>query len=248
MQQEVYVGPAVQIPEVPAGKSVSAVSKEYFRFSGVALISGAIVTTIFNILFPRVADPWDTVAVLTMMAENETLRQISFLGIIAGIWVITAGVAGISYSIDQRAGAFWARIGFYFLLVGAAIFTVANGIGLVATNAAVEWAAAGADPASAQYAIAASLNAADDGVWFMAIMTFWGALAVVGAGILLSDEFPRWMGAGIILAGAANALLVGLPLAFGITSTALFLGFAALAQLTIIWALVSGIWMLRHSH
>jgi hypothetical protein len=247
MQQEAYADYAVQVPQDSASDPISARNKAYFRISGIALTSGALVTTLFNILFPRVADPWDTIAVLMMMAENETLRQISFLGITAGIWSITAGAAGISHTISRDSGAFWARIGFYFLLAGAAIFTTANALGLAATNAAVDWAAAGADPASAQYAIAASLNAADDSVWYLAIITFWGALAVIGAGMYLSEEYPRWMGGAIMLTGTANALLIGLPLSFGVTNPALFLGFAGLAQLTIIWALVSGIWMLRRS-
>jgi hypothetical protein len=247
VQQEAYAGASLHIPQETARDTLTSSSRRHLRISGVALTSGALVTTLFNVLFPRVDDPWDTVAVLTMMAENETLRQISFLGITAGIWIITLGVAGISHSITQSSGAFWARVGFYFLLAGTALVTAASGIGLAATSAAVDWVTAGPDPTSAQFAIAASLNAADDGVWYVSIMAFWGALAVVGVGIFLSEVYPRWMGVTIAVLGGANALLVGLPLAFGVTKPALLFGFAGLAQLTIVWAFVSGIWMLRNS-
>jgi hypothetical protein len=247
MQQEAYAGTPFQVPQDTPRETTVIESNQLLRTSGIALIAGAILTTVFNIVFPRVQDPWDTVAVLHMMAENETLRQISFLGVTAGIWIITLGVAGVSRSITQGAAEFWARIGFFFVLAGAALFTAATGLGLAATGAAVDWVAAGADTASSQFAIAAALNAADDGVWFLAIMTFWGALAVVGAGMYLSENYPGWMGGMIAVLGGANALLIGLPLAFGVTNPALFLGFAGIAQLTIVWALISGIWMLRKS-
>jgi hypothetical protein len=247
MQQEAYSGAPAQIPQEIAHAVTSLQTRRLFRISGLALASGAFLTTLFNVLFPRVSDPWDTVAVLTMMAENQLLRQVSFLGITAGIWIITAGIAGITHAITEESGAFWTRLGFYALLAGAALFTAANGIGLAATSVAVEWVGAGADSESVQFAVAASLNAADDSVWYMSIITFWGALAVVGVGMLRSDIYPRWMGGTIAVLGSANALLVGLPLAVGVTNPSLMLGFAGIAQLTIIWALASGIWMLRRS-
>jgi hypothetical protein len=220
-------------------------SYSLYRVAGVCLVAGAVLTTVFNVLFPRAADPADTVAVLTMMAENEVRQQVSFLGVTAGFWLLTAGIAVIYRSLSAGPGALWARLGFYGLLVGAAVFTVATGLGLVVTRAAVDWVSAGSDPASAQYAIAAALNAADDGVWSLSIIAYWAALGVLGIGILRDGSYPRWSGPAIVVLGFANALLVGVPLAYGVVSQTMFLLFAGLAQLTIIWALATGIWMLR---
>jgi hypothetical protein len=216
-----------------------------YRAAGGCLVAGAVLTTVFNVLFPRAADPADTVAVLTVMAGNEVRHLISFLGVTAGLWLLTAGIAGIYRSLSAGPGAVWARFGFYGLLVGAAVFTVATGLGMATTRAAVDWVAAGSDPASAQYAIAAALNAADDGVWSLSIIAYWAALGVLGIGIIRGRIYPRWSGSAIVALGFANALLVGVPLAYGVVNQSMFLLFAGLAQLTIVWALATGIWMLR---
>lgn len=217
------------------------------RITGTVFIAGAAVATIFNVLFPRADDPEDTVAVLTMMVENETLQQVCFLGVCIGIWLVSAGLVGIFRSLAGGPTAFLARLGLYGALLGAALFTASAGLGLAATGAAVDWADAGATTTSVEYAVAAALNAADDSVWHMSIVTFWGALGVLGIAMLKGAIHPRWMGVALIVLGFANATLVGLPLAVGVESQELILAFAGLGQLTLIWALAAGIWTLRNA-
>ncbi len=63
---------------------------------------------------------------------------------------------------------------------GVTLFTAASALGLAATGAAVEWVAAGAEPTGPKYAVAAALNHADDAVWFLSIVAYWGAPALYG--------------------------------------------------------------------
>jgi hypothetical protein len=251
LRKETPVQPEITLqPEAGALREISpqarsAETDDLFRAGGVSLIVGAVGATVFNLLFPRADDPANTAAVLAMMTENETMRQVTFLGVTAALWIITVGISGICWSITTAPAVIWARLGLWGALIGAGIFTVASGIGMVATGAATEWMAAGADLASVEFAVAAALNAADDGVWFMSIIVYWGALGMVGVAMLRSGLFPRWLSTALLVFGFANVLLAGVPLAVGGPSAGLMLVFAAIAQLTIVWALVAGIWMLR---
>lgn len=213
--------------------------------TGSALIGGAVVIIVFNALFPRADDPWDTPAVLTLMVENETMRQASFLAVTVGLLAITAGLVGVERSLSAGSTAVLARLGLYAALIGAALFVVAAGLGMAATGAAVEWAGAGSDVTGTEYAVAAALNHADDGVWFLSIITYWGGLGLLGAAMVTSRTFPRWLGLWLLVVGFASATLVGVPLAFGVQAPVLFLVFAGLGMLTALWALTTGVWVLR---
>lgn len=212
------------------------------RVTGIALVAGAVVLAVFNPLFPRADDPWNVPAVLRMMAENEALRQTSFLAITAGLLAVTAGLAGI-----QRAvGTFSARVGLYGALVGATLFAAASALGMAATGAAAQWVETGSDAASAEYAIAATLNLADDHVWFWSIIVYWTGLGLLGAAMTSARSLPRWMGLPLMVIGFATAALVGVPLAFGVEAPGLLLGFGAAGMLTTLWALAAGVWVLRN--
>ena len=217
----------------------------YARVAGISLIAGAIVATLFNVLFPRGDDPTDSAAMLTMMVENQTLRQVSFLGVTSGLWLLTAGLAGVYWILSRGTGRVLARVGFYGLVVGAVLFTVSTGIGMAATGAAVDWAAGGSDIASVEFAAATALNIADDGVWAMSIIVYWTAIGLLGLSMVYGGTFPRWLAAPAVLLGFANAILIGVPIAFdGVTEIRLIV-FAVLAQLTIVWAVATAVWMLR---
>lgn len=247
MQQEAAVQSALRAQQEPERRDAVIRGSKSHRVTAVCLLAGAAFATLFNVLFPRADDPSDTAAVLTMMAENEALRQGSFLGVTAGLWLLTAGISGICKSLDSEPTATWARFGFYGVLVGAALFTVSTGIGLAATEAAIGWVNASADSASVEFAAASALNAADDGVWSMSIVTYWLGLGLVGLAILGSRSFPMWSGWTLLLLGFGNAAFTGLPMAFSGVSQGLILAFAVLAQLTILWAFAMGVWILRRS-
>lgn len=212
------------------------------RSTGAALTAGAVVLLVFNPLFPRADDPWDVPAVLAMMAENQTLRQTSFLAVTAGLLAVTAGLVGIQRSL----GTVRARLGLYAALAGVTLFAAAAGLGMAATGAAVGWVHAGSDVVSAEYAIAAALNLADDHVWFWSIITYWTGLGLLGTAIASHATFPRWVGLPLAVIGFATAAFVGVPLAFGVEAPALYLVFGVCGGLTTVWALAAGIWALRN--
>lgn len=207
------------------------------------MLVGGVTLVVFNPLFPRADDPWDIPAVLTMMAETPTRRQISFLAITVGLLAVTAGLVGIERSLRTH----WSRLGLYAALVGVALFAVAAGLGMAAAGAASQWVAGGSDPTTAAYAVAATLNLADDHVWFWSIITYWTGLGLFGVAMLRAPSPPRWLGPPLLAIGFATAALVGVPLALGVEAPVLFLVFGVLGMLTTLWALAAGIWILRRS-
>jgi hypothetical protein len=216
------------------------------RVAGRALTGGALVLLVANVGFPRAADPWDVPAVLTMMVDDQTRRQASFVAVTVGLWAVVAGLIGLGDRLGD-GGAEWARLARHLAVVGVTLFTAASALGLAATGAAVEWAAAGGEPASPEYAVAAALNRADDYVWYLSIIAFWGAVGLYGLAMLRSGVVPRWLGAWALIVGPLTALLVGLPLALGAEVPALLLAFGGLGGLTTVWALLLGIWTIRTS-
>lgn len=213
------------------------------RAGGAALTGGAVVLLAANAAFPRAADPWDVPAVLQMMVDDRVLRQASFLAVTAGLWAVTAGLLSLERWLQDDAA--WAKLARHLAVVGVTLFTAASALGMAATGAAIEWVAAGAEPAGPEYAVAAALNRADDAVWFLSIVAYWGALAIYGWAMTRSAAVPRWLGAWMLVLGTVTALLVGLPLAVGVEVPALLVAFGVLGGLTTLWALTLGLWTIR---
>lgn len=213
------------------------------RAGGVTLIAGAVVLLVANVAFPRAADPWDVPAVLMMMVDDRVLRQASFLAVTAGLWAVTAGLLSPDRWLQDDAAS--ARIARHLAVVGVTLFTTASALGMAATGAAVEWVAAGAEPTGPEYAVAAALNHADDAVWFLSLVAYWGALALYGRVMVRSAAVPQWLGAWVLVVGTVTAVFVGLPLTVGVEVPALLVAFGVLGGLTTLWALTLGVWMVR---
>jgi hypothetical protein len=173
--------------------------------------------------------------VLVRLADNETFSRIVFLGLAVGIWSLMIGTAGLYRFISTGAGAAWARLGFYGVVVGTTLFTMWAAIGWAEVGAAV---AGNTDVALTLYALALAYL-------YMFIIVYWLALVFIGIGIVASDVYPRWLGWILIPLGAATAAVSGVGQALnGITLTSDLI-FAALATLTTMWALVIGVIILR---
>ena len=70
------------------------------KIAGLAFIVGGVLTLVFNALFPRADDPSVVTQVLQKLADNETLSQLSFLGIAIGIWALMMGRVGVYRNIS----------------------------------------------------------------------------------------------------------------------------------------------------
>ncbi len=213
------------------------------RIGGIGFIIGGILTLVFSALYPRPDDPANTQQALTRLAENETFSAIVYLGLAVGIWGLMIGVLAVYRSITTGGAAAWARLGFYGVIVGTTVFTVSMAVGWAATGAAA--ASGGTEPGTSAYSTAAALSMLGSSTFLMTIIVLWLALAFVGIGMVLSTVYPKWMGWAVLILGALNVVVAGIPQAVGGPSQALDLIFSVLAGLTSIWAIVIGIWVTR---
>ncbi|HSJ27262.1 MAG TPA: hypothetical protein VLB67_03565 [Acidimicrobiia bacterium] len=209
--------------------------------AGRVLAAGGAAALVFNVLFPRAADPWDPVAVLTMMAESPLRRQTAFVGVTVAVVLI----AGSVMRLGRRSGTAFGDWGAGLVGAGALLFTVASALGLAATGSARAWLASGSSPESAEFAIAAALNRADDFVWYLAIATLWTGLGLIGLALRRTDLVPAWAGPSLAVLGLVTGIAIGIPLAVGTEWLPLVIGFGALAGATSLWALAVGLSVAR---
>ena len=216
------------------------------KIAGVSFIVGAILTGVFNAIFPRVSDPDNVQSVLTKLGENDTVAQIASVGIAVGIWLILAGIAGVYRSISTGAAAPWARLGFYAFIVAAATWTASFAITLGQAGAAGDWldkVAAGDQAAAVSFSVGATLYTAATSFFAMAVFANWMAIILLGVALSLNTLYPKWLGWVAIILGVVTIPAVGIPLAFdGLTQT-VDTTFMILAGLTTLWTLVLGIWI-----
>ena len=218
------------------------------KIAGVSFIVGAILTGVFNAIFPRVSDPDNVQSVLTKLDENDTVAQIASVGIAVGIWLILAGIAGVYRSISTGAAAPWARLGFYAFIVAAATWTASFAITLGQAGAAGDWldkVAAGDQAAAVSFSVGATLYTAATSFFAMAVFANWMDIILLGVALSLNTLYPKWLGWVAIILGVVTIPAVGIPLAFdGLTQT-VDTTFMILAGLTTLWTLVLGIWITR---
>ena len=104
------------------------------KIAGLGLIVGGILTLVSNAIFPRADDPSVVVQVLDIYADNETLAQLSYLGITLGVIAVMVGTVGLYRNITTGGAAAWARLGFYGVIVGTTLFAISSAVGLEAVD------------------------------------------------------------------------------------------------------------------
>ena len=210
------------------------------RIASIGFILGAILLVVFTLLAPRADNPTDAQQVLAKLADNKTLsRIVFFFGPAAGLWSLMIGITGLYRSISEGAGAAWARLGFYGVVVGTVGFTVGLAFdyrSVIVSAAAVTDGNVGV---GAFHVLPLSNN-------FLFIFVYWLALVLLGIGLVVSGLYPQWLGWTLIALGAVTAVVSG-PAGQSLGGGSQFssLIFGALALLTYLWAMVVGGIILR---
>ena len=214
------------------------------KIAGLGFIVGGILTVVSNAIFPRADDPSVVTQVLESYADNETLSQLSYLGITMGVIAIMIGTVGLYRNISTGGAASWARLGFYGVIVGTTLWSISTAIGLAVVETAVDWVAAGSAMDISAYSVAAALNAASFSMFDMTILVYWLALVFLAIGMVLSSAYPKWL-SWILLVASIAIVAIGIPRFFTEPTQLTEYIFAVAAGLTSVWALAIGIWITR---
>lgn len=214
------------------------------KIAGLGLIVGGILTVVSNAVFPRADDPSIVAQVLQEYAANETLSQLSFLGITMGIIAIMIGTVGLYRNISTGGAAAWARLGFYGVIVGTTLFTVSSAVGLAVVGRAVDWVAAGSAMDTSAFSANVALADANLSMFDMTFLVYWLALIFLAIGMVLSSSYPKWLGWALLVASTA-VVVIAIPRFFTDPTQVTEYVFAVPAGLTSIWAIAAGIWITR---
>ncbi len=212
------------------------------KLGSIGFILGAILIGISGLLMPHAASPTsDLKEMLKPLGEYQSRTILASLLMAIGFWVVLIGVAGVYRSITG-SGAAWARLGFYFTLIGTALWTVSLALDIGTASAAANWLSASADSKEAAWGVVAALSALGRGMVPITWIVYWLALAILGISMIQSDIYPLWLGwSGLIV--SISTIALGVFQTFNPRSITLTLIFSILMLLTVLWNLVLGIWV-----
>jgi hypothetical protein len=234
---------ATKIKEIGAVQELGIVKgDELQKISSAGFIIGAILIVIGSI--------WPVLADISSLQESQqkkfgeqpALLQADALLITFGYWAVMMGTAGVYRSITAR-GAAWARLGFYFLVMGTALWTVGYSLDVSYPAALVNWQAAAAADKESAYSVITAIRGFGRGLFPMEVIAYWLALALLGIGMVRSAVYRRWLGWVGLMLGIAGVLL-GISQTFTGRESS-FLLFVLLMSLTTLWFLTIGIWVAR---
>lgn len=218
------------------------------KISGAGLIVGAILMVI-STSWPASVDLSGAAVMQKTFGEQAVILQACALLMTFGYWGGMAGLAGIYRSITANGGttssAAWARLGFYFLLIGTAMWTIGSSLNVSYPAAIVNWQAAPAEGKEAAYNIVSVLSPVGfgRGLFPLEVIVNWLAFGLLGTGMLQSTIYPRGLGwIGLVL--GASGILLGITQTFTGRESSLIL-FGILLYLTTAWWLLTGIWLTR---
>lgn len=216
------------------------------KLSGVGFIIGAVLIIIGSLLLPRAANLSDVQAMQKAYGEQATLLQACALLLTFGFWAVMIGTSGVCESITKD-GAAWARLGFYFHLVGVALWTVGMSLDVSYPAAIVNWLEAPAASKEIAYSVVAVLSPVGfgRGIFPLNVIVNWLAFTLLGFGMARSTVYPHWLGWSELLLGVTG-LTIGIIMTFT-GREALINIFIVFMMLNILWWLTCGIWVIRKS-
>jgi hypothetical protein len=216
------------------------------KFGSAGFILGAILFTMGGLLMPHATGPTsDLQEMLKPLGEYQYRTIISSLFEMIGFWMTLIGLKGVNRSITLR-GAAWARPGFYFALIGTALWTVCWVLDMNTANAVANWLSAPLDGKEAAWGVVITLSTFGQGIVPITWILYWLALASICVAMLQCDIYPKWLGwAG--LGVNIPMIVLGFIQVFTPRSITLTLIFSILMLLTTLWNLMTGIWVARRA-
>lgn len=212
------------------------------RIGAVCAILGALMTGAFNGLHPELAEP----AGIVRNAATIPSWTIVHWGLIVGMVLMQLGYSALAQTLRSPAShnaENWGTLSVSTLTLGLALW-----ICVFAAEAALKPLA---DLTKNEHrgSGALALGSLVDAMATAATFVYWLGIALLGVALLMSDRYPRWIGALGLALGAALSLSVGLVKAFsGASDWTERYGFQTLAILFLAWTLVLGVVLWRGSH
>ncbi len=214
------------------------------KLSGVGFIVGSLLIIIGSLLLPRASNLSDVQAMQKAYGEHATLLQACALLLTLGFLAVMIGTSGIYQSVTEDGSA-WTRVGFYFHLVGVALWMVGMSLDISYPSAILNWLKSPDSSKEVAYSVVTVLSPVGigRGMFPLNVIVNWLAFTFFGIGMSQSTIYPRWMGWSGLFLGILG-LLLGIIMTFT-GREALVDFFVIFMILNLLWWLACGIWVIR---
>jgi hypothetical protein len=205
------------------------------RIGAVCAITGALVTGISNGMHPELAEP---AGIVRNAAASGWI--VVHWGLIAGMVLMQLGYLACATTLRASGSARdCGTLSIHMLTLGLALWLIV----FAAEASLTRLAGTKSDLVSGgPLALAGFVDAAATAATFV----YWLGIALLGGALLLSQCYPRWIGASGVALGASISLSVGLLKAFaGASAWTERYGFQTLAILFLLWTLALGLLLWR---
>jgi len=215
------------------------------KMGSIGFLSGAILVAVGSLLLPPAAIPsanWQEV--LAQLSGKTRLFQACALLLAFGYWAVMIGLVAVYRSIDGPAAA-WARVGFYFSLIGTALWTLGMSLDISYPSAIANWLAAPAATKDIAFILVLAIPAFGRGLFPMEVIVIWLSFALLGRAITHSTTYHPGLGRIGMILGILGVLL-GITQVFTGRESSIVL-YIALVGFTLLWWLALGIWLARRA-
>jgi len=170
--------------------------------------------------------------------------QFSAILMVFGFWGLFIGILGIRDSI-HGAGEAWGKIGFYFNLIGTAIWTAGMSLDISYPSAIVNWMSAPESQKQIAYSVVTVLSPAGfgRGLFPIEVITIWLSYIFVSLGMVLDNGRPRWQGITGLLIGIPGVIMGIIMVFTGREKLLLF--YIVIMLFVLVWFFLLGIWTIR---
>lgn len=171
--------------------------KTVLRLGAVALVLGAALALVFNLLYPR-GDDLSAVGFVELAAETARWPLVHYM-IAWAVALLFVGVLILTRSLTSQASMLWGRLAAYSVTGSSALMLATLMLSGSALPAAVD---AGASPAALE-----ALGYVSNGMFVASIGAYFGLTPVLlGIAVLTGRDHPAWLG--WVVAGAGVLGLV----------------------------------------
>jgi hypothetical protein len=215
------------------------------KMGSAGFLLGVILVTVGSLLLPPEAIPstnWQEE--LAQVGAKAQLLQACALLLAAGYWGAMVGFAAIYQSVDGPAAA-WARVGFYFFIIGTALWTIGMSLDISYPAAIVNWLAAPEATKDIAFGLVLGIPAFGRGLFPIEVIVIWLSYTLLGIAMTPTPQYHPWLGRAGWILGTLGVIL-GISQVFTGRETS-FLLYIALLGITLLWWLALGIWTARRA-
>lgn len=181
--------------------------RSFYRFGAGALMVGAVLGLVANLMHPRASDATTSVRAELEMVSGSDSWTVIHIGLGIAVALASIGVVCVGRSMIRRNDSSWAWLMLFSLAISTALLE-----GLIALDtwtmkdAADTWAAAQGPSKDLAFASAQSIVNINFGLLIGAIGAHFGVTGVLLGAAVLDSDYPRNAGYLFLFAGAVGVL------------------------------------------